>query len=377
MSQDLKTSPPQGRPLDVVVNLRDVREGELRPDVYVYAFTSQGRPCDARRVSEEGRATLRVSETATKVLVVAGPEVERAPTLAELRRLGAAEKEIRFEPRSGAAQVPSLTIEAWRPIWSGWWLRRCGVHGRVEKAVGGLRLGVCGATVEVYEVDPLHVVLQRLPDAAVEALRRGTIRSADSLPVGDLTEYFPGHEGVQGPGLGLAGVLQGLPEPALAIARSGSAAQFRQALLQNLEVLRQIFCWLHPRWVTRQKVAQGTTDREGRFSVSFQQMTASLHRPDLWFRATQSVPGHGTVTIYERFPVSCHTWPNHDGASEVALTTTHPLAHTSDGNPSDENVGRGGNPPMPNIRGLSVALVDRGGPRRGYVGSVQMWRAEP
>ena len=64
--------------------------------------------------------------------------------------------------------------------------------------------------------------------------------------------------------------------------------------------------------------------------MSFYPSASTGGNPDLWFRVTQDVPGHGTVTIYERFPVSCHTWWSHDCASEVALTTSHPLAYSNE-----------------------------------------------
>ena len=61
-----------------------------------------------------------------------------------------------------------------RDIW-GCWLRFCVVRGTLLKRVvtGGLTvdLPVCGAEVEIYEVDPIWIILPKIPDLVIDRIR--------------------------------------------------------------------------------------------------------------------------------------------------------------------------------------------------------------
>lgn len=368
-----------GMSLAISVKFRDVREGDDRPDVHVYAFNSNGVLFDQRPVSENGQATVGIPKGEGSVLILLGPAVDGPATLSQLRRLGATEKTVRI----GRRPDDRIEFEVWRPDWQRWILNVCCVHGHVYKRVGDFDLPVCDATVEVYEVDPLWIIIQRLPDRLIDIIKEIALQEVPRIPdpigpiskvarvsaLGRLSEFLPNPDDPDephGPGSPvirqISQVLTALPERVLTVARSGSVQAFRQELQLHAELLRPIFCWFHPRWVTRHKVGQGITGCDGRFNVCFYHSIFNQDRPDLWFRVTQNVPPHGTVVIYERFPVSCYTWWNHDCSSEVNLYTTNPLAYTCSCDPNVENPGNWvlmdaiGATFAAQIRGMSLAL---------------------
>ena len=379
---------PEGRGLVVNVRLRDVREGDTRPNLNAYAFTSHGLLIDRQPVEGDGSVRLNAErrEDGGPIIVAVGPVVEGEATLSELRRLGASEME--FDPRR---DKESLTFDIWRPDWLRWWLNVCCVHGHVYKRVGDLDLPICSATVEVYEVDPFWIILQKLPDNIIDLLRQVVIEidpipkpdpipdpigpiarniSVESQALSRLSEFFPNPDDPNephGPGAPvvkvLSSVFKALPERTLAVARSGSTNAFRQELVANAELLRPLFCWFPWRWVTRHKIGQGMTNCEGKFRICFFHSVFNSDKPDLWFRITQNVPGFGMVTIYEKFPVACHTWWNYDCSSEVNLYTTNPLAYTCACDPNVENPGNWvlldaiGNTFAAQIRGMSPDLA--------------------
>ena len=184
--------------------------------------------------------------------------------------------------------------------------------------------------MEVYEVESLHLVLQKLPDAAIEAVQAVVARPIHaplSRAAGRLGEFFPGaaEPAVE---LGLAKILQDLPEAARTVARSGSAAQFRQALLQSPEVLRRLFCLLHPRWVDAPEGRPGDDGPRGPvrgvvLSVGLQRGPARPLVPGDAGRAgtrdgddLRAVPSVVPHLVEPRLRVG------------GGLTTTHPLAYS-------------------------------------------------
>ena len=70
---------------------------------------------------------------------------------------------------------PTLEIAVIPSKWLCWLLGLCFVQGKLLKrlTIGGIPmdLPVCNATVEVYEVDPMPVIIPRLPDHIIERFR--------------------------------------------------------------------------------------------------------------------------------------------------------------------------------------------------------------
>src|SRR5690606_10658330 len=113
---------------------------------------------------------LPASKEPGEVRVLVGPrlELEDSELLSALIRLEATERMI----RPGLADRIIVPID--RIQWH-CWLRFCTVRGTLVKRVNvGDTLSefpVCDAEVEVYEVDPVPLILPRIPDYILERLR--------------------------------------------------------------------------------------------------------------------------------------------------------------------------------------------------------------
>ena len=161
--------------LDVAADLLDVRGDEQGPDLAAYAFAPGGALID-RVPLKAGKATLSIParDEAQSVRVVVGPLIEPAEgaPLGELLRRRASELFVRIDP--GALET-KVGFELARPDWLCWLIGRCVVRGTLLKRVssGGMPidLPVCGAEVEIYEVDPIPVLIPRIPVELLERLR--------------------------------------------------------------------------------------------------------------------------------------------------------------------------------------------------------------
>jgi hypothetical protein len=166
------TGPRAGR-LRIEAEIVDLRKDEEAPKLYAYAFSQSGRLL-GRSELKEGRAELPAPATKEPeaLRVVVGPQLEskdEGEVLSALMRLRAPERLVRPDRFDEVLQFP---ID--RGLWH-CWLRRCVVRGVLLKQVstGGLHvhLPVCGAEVEIFEVDPVPVVLPRIPDLVLERIR--------------------------------------------------------------------------------------------------------------------------------------------------------------------------------------------------------------
>src|SRR5581483_1335051 len=97
--------------------------------------------------------------------VMVGPEPrQERPAIAELTRLGAKEAHLRIEPGDLS---PSTEFQIYPEIWRCWILRLCLVRGTLLRRVvsGGIPtdLPVCNATVSIYDVESLWIILVGSP----------------------------------------------------------------------------------------------------------------------------------------------------------------------------------------------------------------------
>jgi hypothetical protein len=151
-----------------------VRAGEDAPALTAYAFGQGGRLL-GRTDLRDGAGNLQVGETKEPeaIRVVVGPQLDaedEQEVLAALSRLDVAELHIRGDERPKEA----LTFTLDRALWT-CWLRFCTVRGTLLKrtTTGGVHvdLPACGAEVEIYEVDPVWVVLPKIPDWILDRIR--------------------------------------------------------------------------------------------------------------------------------------------------------------------------------------------------------------
>jgi hypothetical protein len=283
----------------------------------------------------------------------------------ELTRRGAIEQHLSYSPGQRELQAQFTVFE---PIWQCWLRSAVFVQGQLFKqhTIGGtvVDFPVCDATVEIYEVDPLHIIIPKLPILVVDRLRDliangripgGITRVPERVPQGLRVIPKPGPDplplSVMGARLRSVGgtsrattlaaqshtlsadssaTLTKLTESTELryLAQVGSTLQFQQALIQNPVLIRPLLCWLYPHFVTMQRVGTATTDRCGHFRTVFFQGCHNHDTPDLYFKATQRLFGVFTATIYAPTPIACHTWWDYVSGTEVKLYTHSPLAHT-------------------------------------------------
>jgi hypothetical protein len=388
---------PDDVSLKVSVNLLESKDAEKAPRSVAYAFSSGGRLLARGVVDEEGTAslTLPVATEARSVRVIVGPEVdEEATSISGLLRRGAEEKFLRINPEDLA---PSVEIVVFPDKWLCWLLSLCFVRGTLLKRqiIGGVPvdLPVCNATVEIYEVDPIPIIIARLPDYVIEKIRDIILNPPPPPPPppdgpfpppppdGPFPPIPPGPNpepvfgsvmsfAVGGAATSSAGTDVGVQAKAIRsistasdlqlLASNTDTFQFRRALPDYATLIAPILCLFYP-MVTKTLVATATTDDCGRFQTFFFRGCNNPDTPDLYFKAKQSF-GYFTFTIYAPTPVPCFTHWNYECGTEVTLYTTHPLALTCSPCPpviAPNNwvlVMALGNLPLSRIHGTSVPL---------------------
>ena len=361
----------------------DVRQDEQPPPLSAYAFGSSGRLL-GRADLKDGSTPLSFEQGAEpdQIRLLVGPSIENADEgelLSALMRTGAAERMLR--PADLATKV-ALPID--RALWLCWW-RFCTVRGTLLKRVvsGGVAidLPVCDAEIEVYEVDPVTIIVPHIPDWILEKLR-GVILiprppwppwppvdgvpipprpgpgpdPAPFLEIGRLaattgarpatsvepaalhveaklasgTERlfrFTGEEHTTVSRAEASVALQGVvEEPAFVRAASVGVSALRDALIARPDLARPLLCFIWPPAVTTQLVATMTTDDCGHFRGRFWPGCTS-DVPDLYFKAYRRI-GFWRFPIYTPTPIACHTRWDYACGSEVTLYTTSPFAHT-------------------------------------------------
>jgi len=316
---------------------------DSRPATAAYVFSAGGHFLGQGTLDAKGQTSLEVSlgEPATGLRLLVGPASDtKAPDLEDLLRRGAQEKHLRV-----GADESQLKLEFPIPpdVWQPWLLGQCLVKGTLQKRVvrDGITvdLPVCQATVQIYEVDPIWIIIPKLPKDIIDRLRDVLV---NPIPLPDPPpEVIPG----LGPdpvsfALNLANshrvdatAISALHEASGSstlrfMALSGSDQAFRQSLVDNAALIRPILCWLYPRWVTTRRIGTAYTDECGHFRTTIFKSIFNPDQPDLYFTATQRLFGFFDVTIYAPTPIACYTWWDYACGTEVSLYTSHPLAIT-------------------------------------------------
>ncbi|MEO8628789.1 MAG: hypothetical protein ABI612_11895 [Betaproteobacteria bacterium] len=312
--------------------------GTARPDALVYVYSSGGKLLQSQPLDAKGGAVLKLplgtQPAALRILV--GPRVDPAAGLAELLRRGARESHLRVDPASTTASVEFKIA----PDTILCWLRSaCTVRGTLLKRVvsGGVNLDlpVCNSRVEIFEVDPLWIILRKLPDDILKKLRDIIARpqpipdpapGPDPSPFPALTRPISEHVMDADTIAALKAV--SADTKLRFLAQTGSALQFQQSLINHAVIVRPLLCYFYPQFVTMQKVGEATTDDCGHFHALFFQGCNNHDAPDLYFKAHQRIFGFLDVIISGPTPVACYTHWDYVCGSEVTLYTTSPYAIT-------------------------------------------------
>lgn len=406
--------------IQIQAQLLDLAKSTQKVEAMAYVFSSEARFLGSAPLSDKGDARLpvRAAVPADTLRVLVGPRLpDKEPEFAELMRRGAIEQHLSYNPRLRELKADFLIYE---PIWLCWLRSAVFVQGQLLKKVtiGGSAVDfpVCNATVEIYEVDPLYILIPKLPVLVLDRLRDIIAHARIPEPILTIPERVPGPIPEPGPGplpLSITGTqLRRLNSTNLAaqshaltadsaatltklseatelryLAQAGSALQFQQALIQNPVLIRPLLCWLFPRFVTMQRVGTAITDSCGHFRTVFFQGCHNHDTPDLYFKATQPIFGPLKFTIYAPTPVACHTWWDYTSGTEVKLYTSSPFAHTCAPCPpvvGPQGLGRWvaflaiGGVPLSQIYGTSKALKDSTAPavltaRRGLTADGRPW----
>lgn len=347
-----------GVKLEVRAQLLEPERAEKLPRAMAYAYSSDGRLLASAELNETGSATLVLSAVrqAPYVRVLVGPAVDdEQPRASQLLRRGAEERRLRIEP---GQLVPRLDLAILPDNWLCWPASICFVPGRLVKQVdiNGIPtdLPVCGAEVEVYEVEPVPRVVARLTQDAVKRIRGFVLESLlveGPLPPGRLAPPPPP---LVEPGRSLCDRAFSTDLGDLMFAaQTGGDLQLRRALVRFADFTRLALCQLYPFGPTMDLVATAFTDGSGQFRARIFRGCKDPDTPDLYFKAKQSW-AFGDVTIYEPTPVSGYTHWSYPCGTEVRLHTSSPFARTLNPRPPTE----------PPVRGLDwvPVLQDGDGP---------------
>jgi hypothetical protein len=213
---------------------------------------------------------------------------------------------------------------------------------------------VCNATVQVWEVDPIHILVPKLSPAQIAKISEYLLNPQPLPPgpdpgperIASLSRFSasevafnpqPDPPGDLFRNVGRLEVARPLPtlqafsvaspefEPVHRAALSGNLDVVRQSLLSISEsALRYLICYLFPLLVTKRLVATLKTDRCGHFSGFI--FLSCNETADLYFTASVKIIFGIEIPIYQPTPISCYTHWNYQCGTEVTLYTNSPFA---------------------------------------------------
>ena len=322
-------------------------------ELKAYAFDEKGELIAAANV-KRNQASLEISdEQATKTRIVLAPLPPEGiqgekPSLDQIQLLQSYMPEWRFNPR---LRHYDLTIP--EKLWKLWKFCKCEVKGKVVKRI---KMGsvtqewpVYMARVHICEVDPIWLILKKLPPKEILQLRDDLIKEvgrpipqppeppllfADSL-------IDPTPENIAKTSMELPIQLrEPIPKTMtrrVAVAKklaisattksalsSASAETVRSALTANVDLIRPYLCewrWLWPFFTRCDEVAIAITDKQGKFNANLWYLCAGDH-PDLYFWVEYQLGGVWT-TVYHPSRI-CHTYWNYPCGNEVTIPVTDP-----------------------------------------------------
>ena len=362
---------------------------EGKPDkplnVIAYAFDRQGSLLTVAPVNQDSVQLELNSDQAGTARIFFAPEDPRAKgekpiTLDTMEALHAYEAIWAFDPQRNIYELFPVPEYLWK-----WWLWcSCRVRGRVVKpvSIAGVTtdLPVCNARVHICEVDPIWWIIPRLPDSLILRLRDELLKKIlyphpNPIPIPDPPPFVfdpgvidPSPENIAQMNRAATTVLQptdsfvelnpqiispsfermsmgselmlnpqllppqenvsgleSLPLETRAALTSPSVPVVRQALQNNVSLIRPYICWwpwIWPWFCRCDEIAVLTTDAQGRFDTTIWYPCFGDH-PDLYFWVEYNIGGSWT-TVYHLNPICCNTYWDYVCGSEIILRVTDP-----------------------------------------------------
>jgi len=347
----------------IVINIVLDGKPDKKPDIVAYAFDHSGQLIDSVPLLEEQQVQFNNAPARILFAPPLPTNTKQIPTIEQLERLRAYEPVLYFNPKESEYNL--LPIPEFH--WKWWWQCACRVRGRAVKPanVHGVihDMPVCHARVHICEVDPLPLIIPRLPDDIIDRIRdellepRPPIRFPIPLPdpppfrsdphVADVspikvarmqpkpatppTKQFAlmaarnaGSEVMINPQPLPPKTTFELPVTMRAQLTSTSTNFARQALLYNAVLLRPYLClwpWIWPYFYRCDEVAVIDTDNNGRFDTTIFYPCFGDH-PDLYFWVEYCIGGVWT-TVYHP-PLRCNTWWDYVCGSDVTIRLSDP-----------------------------------------------------
>jgi hypothetical protein len=335
-------------------------------DIVAYAFDRGGRLiASAQLKNQQVQLTSKDDKVPARILFAPPLAKDRAqaPSIEELERLHAYEPVWHFDPKKFEYEL--LPIPEFN--WKWWWLCACRVRGRVVKPVnfhGVIQdMPVCHARVHICEVDPLLIVIPRLPDDIIDRIRdellerQPPIRFPIPLPDPPPFRFDPRVIDVSPINVARMQPMRAAPPAkqfaSMVASRAGSEVMLnpqplppqnaielpatmrtqltsestnivRQALLGNAVLLRPYLClwpWIWPYFYRCDEVAVVDTDNNGHFDTTIFYPCFGDH-PDLYFWVEFCIGGVWT-TVYHP-PLRCNTWWDYVCGSDVTIRLSDP-----------------------------------------------------
>jgi len=329
---------------------------EKFPNTCAYAFSQGGQliTCEPFKPNDSVSLRIPVGKEASSIRLLIGPALPEQDTkLAELLRRGAVDQQLRVDRNL------HLHLQIVPNNWLCWLSSLCLVKGTLLKrtTIDGIPidLPVCNAHVDIYEVDPISVIIGNLTLAALEDLR-GYLRMP---PLPDSDFPVPPRQPLEPP-------IEDAQFAARQLTLNQDLDLFRDSLIRNVTQIKPflwpILCRFYGVSISKQKVGHATTDDCGRFQSFFNRGCNNPDTPDLYFKATQQLFGFLNILIYDPKPVNCFTHWNYQCGSEVTLYTSSPWAKVC--SPCTPIIAENhwvlvraiGNLPLSRIRGCSTEL---------------------
>jgi hypothetical protein len=367
-------------PLNVQFTVPFEEPPEQELDLAAYITDRMTGEVIASKPIKDGRFELELEEARVRALSISiapvRPDLADAlPTKSQLGRLRAYEPVFTFDPKQRKYELKAIPSE----LTLFWWLCFCRVRGKVVKPVssGGVTVDmpVCHARVHICEVDPIWIILERLPDPDIFRLRDDLLEVIERpIPVPPEPPWPVGPEPGPGPigpidfgpievmdlkveGTQLPAAFEArtqpeevpslserplaqslsprLPVEARVALSSPSVESVRRALIDNAILIYPWLCWwwwIWPWWWSCDEVAVVDTDDNGRFDVTIAYPCSD--QPDLYFWVEYYI-NNAWTTVYAPWR-PCGTYWDYDCTSEVTIRVTDPRVPYCDGHGSPE-----------------------------------------